>query len=180
MINSILIIIGIVLMILSVFRCIKLIKINVVRKLQALLYLMLFLIIFFLFGYTAYLFLNANYPNIPVSSLLICLILFFGAIFVVGILSISYQLIKILTQKTEELNQMNKSLIENADTLKNRQEELAKTRKMLEQKNTELEKTLDDFYTLRIGMQRDVELNSLAEENRKIKERIDNLKASNK
>jgi hypothetical protein len=180
MLNSILIITGIALMILSVFRCIKLIKVNVVKNLQGTLYLMLCLIIFFLLGYTSYLFLDTNYPDIPVSSLLICLILFFGAIFVVGILSISYQLIKILTQRTEELNQINKTLTGNTNTLKTRQEELVKTREMLEQRNSELEETLDDFYTMRISVQKEIESNKIEEENKKIKERLDNLKINQK
>lgn len=151
-----------------------------VKNLQALLYLMLCLIIFFLLGYTAYYFLSTNYPDIPVSSLLISLILFFGAIFVIGILSISYQLIKILTRRTEELNSMNIALTENTNTLKGKHEELIKTRKLLEQKNTELEKTLEDFYTLRIGMQKDIEDNAVKEENKKIKARLENLKINQK
>src|SRR3989344_5257320 len=76
MINSILILLGIVLMVISVIQCIKLIQINSVKHLQWAWLMVLVLIVFFLIGYIAYYFLSTNSPNLPVSSLLICLILF--------------------------------------------------------------------------------------------------------
>lgn len=48
----------------------------------------------------------------------------------------------------------------------------------LKQANVELEKTLDDFYTVRLGLQKDLELNRVEEENKKIKAKIDNIKKS--
>jgi predicted PurR-regulated permease PerM len=163
-------------MIISVFQCIKLIKINTIEDLGTSWYFMLGLICFFLLGYIAFLFLQSNNSNIPISSLLICFILFFGAIFVIGVLSISYQLIKKLTQKTVELNKMNASLSENSNTLASKQEELIKMQGLLKQKNEELNKTLEDFYTIRIGMQKDMEKGKLEEENKMIKERLEKLK----
>lgn len=178
MINSVLIVTGILLQILSVVICIKLIKINTVKKLQWPWYLLLCLILFFLFGYIAYLFLNTNYGNIPVNSLLISLILFFGAIFVICVLSISYQLINTLLQQSAKLHETNKSLADNTQILTTKQSELEKIQLLLKEKNSELQKTLENFYTLRIGMQKDLEAGKLEAENKKIKERLDELKSS--
>jgi hypothetical protein len=114
--------------------------------------------------------------NIPINSLLINLILFFGSIFVIGVLSISYKLILLLTKKTIEISQINNDLTENTKTLAQKKEELEKTQTLLKEKNKELQNTLEDFYALRITMQKDLELGRVKEENEKIKERLDKLK----
>ena len=176
MINSLLIIAGILLLVFAIIQCVKLIKINTIQYLQWSWYLMLCLIIFFLVGYISYYFLNIYSSNIPVSSLLISSILFFGAIFVIGVLSISYKLVKALTQKNTEMQKMNKALSEKSEKLIHKQEELDKTQKLLLEKNTELENTLEDFYTMRLGIQEDMKLGRIEEENKKIKERLDKLK----
>ena len=176
MINSILIVAGIVLMIIAVIECTKLIQINTIPNLQWAWYAALSLIVFFLVGYIAYFFLSSTVGNIPMSSILICLILFFGAIFVITILSISYQLIKALTLRSSAMDQTNKTLAQSTKDLENRQNELKKAQQLLNDKNKELIKTLDDFYTLRVGLQKDLEAGKIAEENRKIKEKLDAIK----
>jgi diguanylate cyclase len=178
MLNSVLIVTGIILMVIAVVECAKLIQLNTIAGLQWAWYLILSLIVFFLVGYIAYFFLNSSYSNIPVSSMLISLILFFGAIFVITILSISYKLIKALTIHSSEIDKTNKSLTNNTKDLENRTGELKKIQDMLREKNKELLKTLDDFYTLRIGLQKDIEAGKLSEENKKIKEKIDAIKTS--
>ena len=39
---------------------------------------------------------------------------------------------------------------------------------------------MDDFYTMRIGMQSDIKSGTVESENRKMKKRLDNLKLHNK
>ena len=68
--------------------------------------------------------------------------------------------------------------------LANNFNEMAKTleasRKNLEKKVTEktkeLEDTMDDFYTVRLGMEKDIKKGNLEKENKKIKARIGKLK----
>ncbi|OGF26340.1 hypothetical protein A2303_04055 [Candidatus Falkowbacteria bacterium RIFOXYB2_FULL_47_14] len=55
-------------------------------------------------------------------------------------------------------------------------EEVKIRTKELDEKNKELERTLEDFYTIRLGMQRDLEKGTVSEENKKIRERLDKLK----
>jgi hypothetical protein len=122
-------------------------------------------------------YLDTYSKDIPINSLLISLILFFGSIFVIGVLSISYGLIKLLTKKNAEINQINNEIIENTRALARKKEELEKTQTLLKEKNTELQNTLEDFYTLRIAVQKDMELGKVKEENEKIKESLSKLKS---
>ena len=108
--------------------------------------------------------------------MLISFILFFGAVFVITILSISYELVKALTVKSSQIDKTNKDLIANTKDLENKTNELKKTEQLLHEKNKELESTLDDFYVMRMALQKDMELGKVSEENRKIKERLDALK----
>lgn len=176
MFDTVLIVFGIVLMLIAIFQCVRLIQLNTLVNLQWAWYLTLGLIVFFLLGYIAYFFLISNNGSIPISSMLISLILFFGAVFVITILSITYWLIKALTVRSSQISETNKNLTKNTKDLENRTNELKKIQDMLREKNKELLKTLDDFYTLRIGLQKDVEAAKLSEENKKIKERLDSVK----
>jgi hypothetical protein len=176
MLNTVLIITGIVLMVIAVFECVRLIQLNTLVNLQWAWYLTLSLIVFFLLGYIAYFFLISSNGGLPISTMLISLILFFGAIFVITILSISYILIKALTMRSSQISETNKNLTKNTKDLENKTGELKKIQDMLREKNKELLKTLDDFYTLRIGLQKDVEAGKLSEENKKIKDRLDSVK----
>ena len=60
-----------------------------------------------------------------------------------------------------------------ADSLEKSQKELEQK---VAQRTKELEDTLEDFYMARIGMQKDLKLGKVKEQNKKIKNRIDNLK----
>jgi hypothetical protein len=122
-------------------------------------------------------YMGSNYKDIPISALLISLILFFGSIFVIGVLSISHELIKLLAKKNVEINQINNEILDNSRALARKKEELEKTQALLKEKNAELQNTLEDFYTFRITMQKDMELGKVKEENEKIKKRLDKLKS---
>ncbi len=63
-----------------------------------------------------------------------------------------------------------------AESIKGSRAQVEAKAKELEKKNKELEDTLDDFYTLRIGMTRDMEKGVLEAENRKIKSKINKLR----
>jgi hypothetical protein len=119
---------------------------------------------------------NITSKVIPLNSLLISLILFFGSVFVIGVLTVSYQLVSVLIQKTKELSLSNKTISENSELLRNKQIDLEKMESILKEKNNELEKTLEDFYTVRLGMEKDIQAGKLEEENKNIKNRLDALK----
>jgi hypothetical protein len=175
MLNPILISFGIVIMVFAVIECIRLININIIEKLHWQWYIALTLIIFFLIGYIAYFFLLTTSGNAPISSMLVSFIFFFGAIFVITILTISYQLIKALTKKTTEISLKNITLEENSGHLVQQTKQLEETQQSLKDKNSELKKTLEDFYTLRIDMGKAKQSETIDEENRKIKEKLDSL-----
>lgn len=163
-------------MIVSIGVCLKIIKINTIKKLQWQWYVMICFILFFLLAYIAYLFLSTDYQYISINSLLIVFILFFGSVFVIGVLLISYQLIESLTHVALDNIQSNMKLSENTHSLEEKQKELEQTKELLEKKNKELENTLEEFYTLRIGVQNDIKSGNIDEENKKIKEKIDALR----
>lgn len=98
---------------------------------------MLGLIIFFLFGYAGFYYLSSYYIDLQISTLLIRFILFFGSIFVIGILSVSYKLIELLTKKTMELSQANSKLAEDSEIPTQDKEGLEKTQASLKEKNIE-------------------------------------------
>jgi ABC-type transport system involved in multi-copper enzyme maturation permease subunit len=176
MFNIILIICGIVCMIVSIGQCFKLLSANNDRSLQKYLYVILFLVLFFLIGYILYLYLTLTQANITGSTMLISLILFFGAIFVIIVLSVSLTLVNSLLLYTQRIDKANKVLEENENVLKQKQTDLEKVQENLKNRNMELEKTLTDFYTLRLGMQKDMEAGKVEEENQKIKQRLDKLR----
>jgi type VI protein secretion system component VasK len=178
MLESILIISGIVLMVIAVIECILLIRLNTIVNLRWAWYVIISLVLFFLIGYIGYFILFTTNSDIQMGMTLISFILFFGAIFVITILTISYQLIKALTIRSSEITETNKNLTKNTKELEAKHSELEKIQNMLREKNKELLKTLDDFYTLRIGLQKDLETGKMTEENTKIKARIDDLKTN--
>jgi methyl-accepting chemotaxis protein len=73
----------------------------------------------------------------------------------------------------DEIGELGKSFNIMAKTVeesqKNLEEKIAK-------KTKDLEETLEDFYTVRIGMEKDLEKGNLKKENKKIKNRLDQLK----
>jgi hypothetical protein len=129
--SSFLIIVGIIFLVISVLQCIRIIRINPIQSLLWQWYLMLCLIIFFLLGYAGFYYLSFYYIDLQISTLLIKYILFFGSIFVIGVLSISYKLIELLTKKTMELSEMNSKLMENTKSLAQKKEEPEVTKTLL-------------------------------------------------
>ena len=92
-----------------------------------------------------------------------------------GAALVLFLVILIFTLRIQVKSKTNK-LVAEIDAHKKARVELGEFKKELEKKNKELENTLDDFYTMRIGIQKDLELGRIEEENEKIKRRLDNLK----
>mgnify|MGYP001571246748 FL=1 len=85
-----------------------------------------------------------------------------------------------LLKMDNELGEMFSALFDSTTKLEIAKEELQnnvneKTEE-LRKKNKELEETLEEFYTVRVGTQRDLESGKIKEENKKIREKLDRLK----
>ena len=168
---------GIVLMVYAVVLCRRLIQAVTDRKLRPPWYVLLFLICFFLAGYTSFLFfMFTSAMDLGMTGPLIGSILFLGAVFVVLVLAVGYVLVTSVNRHVLELDDKNRVLTNMTVELREGKEELEKAKKEQEEKNKEMEAVLEDFYTLRIGVGRDVEAGKFEEENKRIKERLDKLK----
>lgn len=80
----------------------------------------------------------------------------------------------------KSFNAMRQSLIDykrkKEEVEKSLEEQVEERTQELNVRNKELEKTLDDFYTVRMGMLDDIEKGELKKENEKIKKRLDDLR----
>lgn len=142
-------------------------------------YILLTLIAFFLIGYIVYFYLLfTTVTPTDVSSQLISAVFFFGAIFVVLVLLVNYSLVSGLNDETAKEKEANLALTHSVEVIQIKDKELEEVKNKLEKKNEELNKALEDFYTIRMSMQRDLKLGKLEEENIKIRERIDKAKSS--
>jgi len=74
-------------------------------------------------------------------------------------------MLNVITKFKKDLEKLN---LELEEKVKEKTSELTK-------RNKELEETLEDFYTLRIGLAKDMESGKVVEENKKIKARLDQL-----
>jgi hypothetical protein len=168
---------GIVLMVGSVFLCIRVLGVVGKYSSKTPWYILLTLICFFLAGYVVYLFLLiTQHMELGLIGYLLAAILFFGAVFVVCVLLLNDQLIRKLNNHAKEILEKNKTLQMTSDELSLRKNELEKIKLTLEKKNIDLEEALEDFYTMRIGVMKDMEAGTVTEENNKIREKIDAIK----
>lgn len=133
----------------------------------------LILIYIFIFGYIIFLrrlMITAEAHGI--NEVLVSIIFFFGAVFVVLVLKANHKLIQDLTKKSLHLMKLNKELKDKTNALK-------KSKEKHKKRSQELEETLDDFYTIRIGIQEQMKEGIFEEENRKIKKRLEKIKKGN-
>lgn len=136
------------------------------------------LIYLFIFGYLVFLFYlfrhqNSNSPE----DLIVSVVFFLGAVFVVIVLKVNNRLILALTEKSINLQKLNDDLnVKNQELIK-KSKALIISEDKYKKQTEELEKTLEDFYTMRIGMEKQMKQGTLEEENRKIKQRFDALKS---
>ncbi len=82
-------------------------------------------------------------------------------------------------RKSADLKKLNSDIENKNLELRRHTEELKSSKQKYKERSMELDKTLDDFYTLRLGMARDIKEKILEEENKKIKERLDKLRSEN-
>ncbi|MFC1705167.1 hypothetical protein ACFLZ6_02470 [Nanoarchaeota archaeon] len=180
MLDKILVALGIILLTFSSFMCGRVLDLIKNNKLRKRWYMLCSLIWLFLIGYVFFLYsLITSKTHLVASNVLICSILFSGAIFVVLVLDINFSVMDGLSNNASNLGKINRELNKKTKESDSRKNSLVRAKKELEKKNEELEKTLMDFYTMRIGLQKDLKAGKVEEENRKIKERIDKLKRIN-
>jgi len=106
-------------------------------------------------------------------------IFFFGALFVVIVLRVNYKLILKLTENSLRLGELNTVLENKNKELSHKTEELKKSEEKYIKRSKELDETLENFYTMRIGLQKQIDKDTIEEENRKIKERLDEARSKN-
>jgi len=135
-------------------------------------WVILALIYLFIAGYLAFFVRLFYFPAHTAGELLVSAIFFFGAVFVVIVSKTNHRLIFDLIKKSSDLENKNQELSRRA-------EELKLSENKYKERSQELDKTLESFYTLRLGMERDLKKNVLEEENKKIKERLDKLRSEN-
>lgn len=135
------------------------------------------LIYLFICGYFIFvLYLIRHMDSNSPEDLVVSMVFFLGAVFVVIVLKVNNRLISALTERSMDLQKLNGDLkIKNNDLIK-KSKALIMSEDKYKKQTEELEKTLDDFYTMRIGMEEQMKKGTLEEENRKIKSRFDALK----
>ena len=138
-----------------------------------------YLILLFIIGYTIFLtdiiFLN---PKYSFAQLVVSVIFFFGAGFVTIVLNILQKLNTILTAKNKIATDFNQILLNKNQELEQKTLLQQESEKKLNAKHKELQQTLEDFYTMRLSLVKQMEKGKLEEENKRIKERLDELKNS--
>lgn len=161
---------GIIIMAYAVYICVGLINSVKNKRYRVQWTAVLAFICLFLVGYIIYFYLTfISESNLLLNHWTVCIIFFFGAVFVVTLLRISYGLIVELEKRAEKLEELNRSC--GINTI-----ELEKRKKELLAKNKELEKALESFYLVRTSFQKDLEAGTLEQENKKIKKRLDTIK----
>ncbi len=178
--NIIVVMIGVFLHLYSLLLCGKIIKALPKKTWLIPWYLLISMIIFFITGYLGYickLFLWESIPALT-TNYLISVIFLFGAIFVIVILNISLYYLKSLMLLNKKISSDNIALKDYYNTLKEKTDQLKKTKNNLLNENRDLEDTLEDFYTLRISMERHLKLDQhkIEKENDNIKNKLSKIK----
>jgi len=89
-------------------------------------------------------------------------IFFFGALFVVIVLRVNYKLILKLTENSLRLGELNTVLENKNKELSHKTEELKKSEEKYIKRSKELDETLENFYTMRIGLQKQIDKDTIA------------------
>lgn len=177
MLSVLFVVLGILFLIFALSLGTRLIRKIEDKKVKRMWFVLILLVCFFLLGYVGYLVILFEAPkNLSTESVLISTIFFFGAIFVLGVFENALLLVRTVQQKSQSVEEINKKLQIQSDELQANEAELVKTKVLLEKRNAELEKTLDDFYTIRLGMAREMSEGKLTEENERIKMRLQEIK----
>ncbi len=170
MINIALVVGGAVLLGYAVIVCLSLDKKIERNIIGPACYIVIGLICFFLAGYIFFFVrLLELYPLHTANELLISLVFFFGAVFVVVILNVNKKLLLSINEKNTRLEDANKQL-----TIKTKEAE--SSREKYREKSEELERTLEDYYTARVDAAEQVAKGTFGQISEKLRERLDKLK----
>lgn len=135
---------------------------------------------FFIFGYAGFT-IQLIYDEITQNNFdfnigaLVTSILFFGAIFIVVVLKINQNLLFYLEKTKNHLKDANIQLEKSYEELGDEAEKVKEYQKYIKQKNHDLEKAINDFYSLRVEMQEKADNKDINTENEIIKKRIDDM-----
>lgn len=168
-IDSIIVLVGIFLLSFSLILCSKIKLISNNKKPW---FLLSFLITIFIVGYIYYIYeaidhnLNNNFASI---------IYLFGSIFVLFIFKVMLKTVQELNYDLNELQKTHKELNQLHSKLKNDHKEIEANHSEITLKNIELRETLEDFYTLRLSMEKD-NSKKTKDDNKKIKQKLNKLK----
>ncbi|MBN1792609.1 hypothetical protein JW826_02905 [Candidatus Woesearchaeota archaeon] len=169
MLSIILVSVGIILLIEAVVLNLDLLRILTDPKLQRRWRLLLGLIFFFIIGYVAFLItLVMPHADLAFTPLIIAAVFCLGAVFVVTVLLVDISMVKRLVSKNKELSDVTRALM-------SANENLERAETDLERKNEELKKNLEDFYSVRVSLAKDLDKKKVKQENARIRKRIDML-----
>jgi len=177
MIGIVLTLAGLAMLVYSIFLCLSGNKI--IKKIIATdkyLYLQLLIYIFVL-GYIFFAwYLAINMNKIGFIEIVVSLVFFFGAIFVVFIFQINKALLEQINQHTSIMDANNKNLEELNNKLADSLKKLEESKKKYKDKSVELEDALEGVYMLRIKLAEFSGSEDMKKENELIKDKIDELK----
>ncbi|NTV23627.1 MAG: hypothetical protein HGA85_04595, partial [Nanoarchaeota archaeon] len=167
MITTIIIILGILMQVYALFLCKRLFSIISEKEHRKAVFVLFLLICFFLIGYCIYLYLLLTElkQHDPMTSL-ISGIFFFGAVFVVIVLKTNYRFLQKINADNAEIKKDTKKIEEKNEELDSSNKELSKVKTELARKNKELESTLEEFYTFRLSMEKNLKEDSIKKENK--------------
>lgn len=175
MLPSILVGLGIIFMVIAIGLCYELNPKMGASALKKHWHALCFLIIFFLVGYIFY-FINLFFPilHLTATNILISSILCLGAVFVVAVIRINMWIIDELHQRNSELNKANGELKIASEKLNLEKEHLIFAEKEMIEKNKEMDNLLQEFYTLRLTLEKGDR--KIKKENKGMKKSIDRIR----
>jgi PAS domain S-box-containing protein len=145
MLNTFLVLVGTVIMSYSIFRLFKIIKISEI-SINKEWYFLLLILIFFDIGYVLFIFFesNENILSINILNLIVSLVFFFGAVFVLTVINSFIRVLTNISDKNQKLGELNKDLKELYASLeqkvKERTVEINSKIVLIEKQNQALEK----------------------------------------
>ncbi|MBU1167567.1 hypothetical protein KKC60_04135 [Patescibacteria group bacterium] len=178
MINLLLVSCGVLLMVYSIVLCQNINTKIGKKELNKERLPILILICLFILGYVAFLSrLIITLNSHGINELLVSAIFFFGAMFVVIVLKVNNKLITKLINNSLRVDKVNKELQRKNKELSHKTDALKISEEKYKARSKELDETLEDFYTIRLGVQEQIEKETIEEENKKVKDRLDEIRS---
>jgi len=176
MFSVLLVLLGFITLIVSVTLNINIDKKTIESNLEKTFPFSSLLIIFFIVAYSYYLFkVFYDYLYKQNNDVLIPVIFFLNAIFVLTSTVAKKNFSQKIFDKTKNLDEVNSTLKDNYYRLKKQKQTLEKSEKRLTEKTAKLEELMEDFYTLRINMEKESG-DKVKEENQQISKILKTIK----